>query len=707
MKKLFAIYLLLPLVCFGQLQYVAKQDVRWYGAKGDGITDDSPAIQRALDATPSGGLITFQQGNYLCGSRLHNRYGVSMQGIGDVKLLRHFTNGNYGGIICFGPWLLEPTISGGFSHWPSSNTWYRITTTNVPAGTSTISLASTSGLATNDVINLRAGYCITDSNLPDWWGRVVITGISGTNITFSPPIPYTLSFATPNGTGNPENPNYLFKDVSYPGYTVENITFSVHDDYLADAISSGSGTGVMICDRGGKFVNVTVERNPTAFILWSAEDLQMINCKVRKSLTPIAGMELWSAGIRVWGAKNVLVDNFQVDDAWIFSYCEGSSDNIVFRNCAMNSVSPDSAWTIQLASNTAHGEVKYEDCSFYVNCPSVFTTSTNFFSKDTRIYANEVAAYIPTDTIVGRTVLKTPTSWNDVLDDKDLTTEYRTVWIGGVTSGTNDLQVYGPIKSLWLKGENFTTNMTNCYLRAPIPSSQDIDILAKCLTGTWQKVNQTVSGNDMPGFLLHLNNNAANLFVNTKSAALNLSPSVTWSHNGSLGVFARVILKVTYWKLNTTYYENQFKDGANNTIRFGQRFEANPSEAGILIGRQPSGLPLPMQFQSSAFGAGSGFKLVGRDPGTGISYFDIIRRRLSSTWETVPTLSIGDTGNVGIGTNAPGYTFDVVGGIHATDYRSSDGTSGITQTNFWTDGGATNWTMIIKNGLVTSLTHSP
>ncbi|HWC16636.1 MAG TPA: glycosyl hydrolase family 28-related protein, partial [Terriglobales bacterium] len=43
-------------------------DVRSYGAKGDGITVDTPAINRAIESVASagGGTVYFPSGNYLC-----------------------------------------------------------------------------------------------------------------------------------------------------------------------------------------------------------------------------------------------------------------------------------------------------------------------------------------------------------------------------------------------------------------------------------------------------------------------------------------------------------------------------------------------------------------------------------------------------------------------------------------------------------------
>ncbi len=50
--------------------YDGELDVRWFGAKGDGTTDDTTAIQAAIDATPAYGTLRFQAGTYIIGSQL-------------------------------------------------------------------------------------------------------------------------------------------------------------------------------------------------------------------------------------------------------------------------------------------------------------------------------------------------------------------------------------------------------------------------------------------------------------------------------------------------------------------------------------------------------------------------------------------------------------------------------------------------------------
>ncbi|MDD3926099.1 MAG: glycosyl hydrolase family 28-related protein [bacterium] len=57
-------------------------DVRAYGAKGDGTTDDTTAIQNAIDSFSSGGIVFFPSGTYVITSALTVRKGIILQGSG-------------------------------------------------------------------------------------------------------------------------------------------------------------------------------------------------------------------------------------------------------------------------------------------------------------------------------------------------------------------------------------------------------------------------------------------------------------------------------------------------------------------------------------------------------------------------------------------------------------------------------------------------
>lgn len=57
-------------------------NVKSFGAKGDGITDDSTAIQNAINSLTNGGTVLFPVGSYLVNTALVGKIGVSLRGHG-------------------------------------------------------------------------------------------------------------------------------------------------------------------------------------------------------------------------------------------------------------------------------------------------------------------------------------------------------------------------------------------------------------------------------------------------------------------------------------------------------------------------------------------------------------------------------------------------------------------------------------------------
>src|SRR5207249_1259147 len=71
-------------------------NVRTYGAKGDGVSDDAPAILAAIAAVPGqGGIVYFPPGVYLLNSSvtIHARANLSLLGAG-VSATRLQMNAN-------------------------------------------------------------------------------------------------------------------------------------------------------------------------------------------------------------------------------------------------------------------------------------------------------------------------------------------------------------------------------------------------------------------------------------------------------------------------------------------------------------------------------------------------------------------------------------------------------------------------------------
>jgi Pectate lyase superfamily protein len=67
-------------------------NVKQFGAQGDGVSDDTAAIQKAINATPDGNTIYFPAGTYLVSNfRVNNRSGLSFLGEGRNSLIKQKT----------------------------------------------------------------------------------------------------------------------------------------------------------------------------------------------------------------------------------------------------------------------------------------------------------------------------------------------------------------------------------------------------------------------------------------------------------------------------------------------------------------------------------------------------------------------------------------------------------------------------------------
>ncbi|MBK7366268.1 MAG: right-handed parallel beta-helix repeat-containing protein [Nitrosomonas sp.] len=56
-----------------------------FGAQGDGVTDDTAAIQAAIDYMSHGGTLYFPEGEYLCGQLYINRFNIKFMGVSNAN----------------------------------------------------------------------------------------------------------------------------------------------------------------------------------------------------------------------------------------------------------------------------------------------------------------------------------------------------------------------------------------------------------------------------------------------------------------------------------------------------------------------------------------------------------------------------------------------------------------------------------------------
>jgi hypothetical protein len=73
--------------------------IKDFGAGGNGVSDDTTAIQRAIDATPPGAILTFPAGTYRLTSTLHLKSGVTYRGANSPVLRGYQATGPYGYVI--------------------------------------------------------------------------------------------------------------------------------------------------------------------------------------------------------------------------------------------------------------------------------------------------------------------------------------------------------------------------------------------------------------------------------------------------------------------------------------------------------------------------------------------------------------------------------------------------------------------------------
>lgn len=72
-----------------------KLSVKWFGAVGDGSTNDYTAIQNTINATPSGGTVRVPYGIYITGSRLDIVQPITIEGDGWGSVIKGDAGGNH------------------------------------------------------------------------------------------------------------------------------------------------------------------------------------------------------------------------------------------------------------------------------------------------------------------------------------------------------------------------------------------------------------------------------------------------------------------------------------------------------------------------------------------------------------------------------------------------------------------------------------
>lgn len=153
-----------------------------YGAKGDGVSDDTNAIQRAISACPAGQVVYVPAGTYRLNGALTITKGIVLRGAGP-NATRLKTYAAWHGIQ--------------LGDWPSAPTGVNIS--GSPAkGAASVALASSGAFAAGDFmvidqVNDGVEVINVDDQSRDNGTRalsqiVKVTAVSGQNVTFDPPL---------------------------------------------------------------------------------------------------------------------------------------------------------------------------------------------------------------------------------------------------------------------------------------------------------------------------------------------------------------------------------------------------------------------------------------------------------------------------------------------------------------------------------------
>jgi hypothetical protein len=172
------------------------EDVRIHGAKGDGATDDTAAIQSAIAATPRGGTLEFPAGRYRVGAPLVINRPITLRGEGtDAYYQGNFGDPTYASVndIDTGS-IIESTAADGdiLTHTPTAWATLRVidlhlkgfgdaTRTLVGLRIGSPTMGGFTTLRGLRVSNCRVGIVLTniqDSTVDDTWLHGCDTGLS-------------------------------------------------------------------------------------------------------------------------------------------------------------------------------------------------------------------------------------------------------------------------------------------------------------------------------------------------------------------------------------------------------------------------------------------------------------------------------------------------------------------------------------------------
>jgi hypothetical protein len=309
-----------------------------FGAVGDGVTNDAPALQAAIDAAPAGATLYLQAGKtYLLNAGLVVDKALNFEGNGATLLLNTST------------WPQNETLLYRSAVSPTKYTW----TQPVAAGQTTFQVAvPVSEIAPGDMIDLQLGQDPNDSTQPHYERVCKVVANTGSSITIDQPIPYDINQGTrvdsmQKITSMVENSTIRDVRFDYTSHGLpdtqvwidraRNMTVQNLSGRFSIAALVTNSQNVSIDGIKGELKNVHSSAG-RALNVWQSDNVSETNVDVTSDSTqPAVFLESWAHKVTVTNFRIAYSTTQQLD--WVFAVVGGSSgvygDQIYIDNAGL------------------------------------------------------------------------------------------------------------------------------------------------------------------------------------------------------------------------------------------------------------------------------------------------------------------------------------------------------------------------------------
>jgi hypothetical protein len=310
-----------------------------FGAVGDGVTDDSAAIQAAIDSAPVGSTLTFTAGKtYLLDAGLTVNKAININGNGATLLMNTSA------------WPQNIALDVGSQLDSQSFTWSQ----NITAGTQTFDVAiPTSEIAVGDKVFVCLGTDPYDSSQPNFAVVATVTQNTGSSITIDTPVPYAINQG--------DQPDSITKiDSLVQNVTIQNLNFNSVSGTITDAdLWLSTAQNVTVKNITGNFTiavqatyskNITVEgiqgtetntfaQSGRAFSAWQCQNVSISNVNVSTAFDrAVFFLESW--------CQDISISNVDINDTAAapltgdLFHITGGSYGVTLNGITVNDVAP-------------------------------------------------------------------------------------------------------------------------------------------------------------------------------------------------------------------------------------------------------------------------------------------------------------------------------------------------------------------------------